>query len=112
MYQPLIPAIYHELNNKSVQKMDKILYMGTIMASVAYIMCGVFGYVTFSNHKNVEALMEKQNILECFPTNMVIIKICQVGVLFMVLFASPFCVLPAKDSFEQLLMPNSVKFTF
>ena len=59
MYQPLIPAIYHELNNKSVKKMDKILYLGTIMASVAYILCGVFGYVTFSNHEKVDYLMNK-----------------------------------------------------
>lgn len=30
----------------------------------------------------------------------------------MVLFASPFCVLPAKDSFEQLLQPSGEKFSF
>lgn len=112
MYQPLIPAIYHELNNKSVQKMDKILLLGTLLASVAYILCGIFGYVTFANHADVEALMGKQNILECYKGGMTIVKVCQVGVLLMVLFASPFCVLPAKDSFEQLLLPTGAKFTF
>ena len=53
MYQPLIPAIYHELTNKSVKKMNKILYLGTGLASCLYIMVGIFGYVTFSNHREV-----------------------------------------------------------
>lgn len=59
MYQPLIPAIYHELNNKTVLKMDKVLILGTLVASCAYVMCGLFGYVTFANHSNVKELMEK-----------------------------------------------------
>ena len=59
MYQPLIPAIYHELSDKSVKKMDKVLSLGTLLASVLYVMCGLFGYVTFANHSNVKELMEK-----------------------------------------------------
>ena len=55
----MIPAIYHELKDKSVQKMDKVLCIGTTVASIAYVMTGLFGYVTFANHDNVQELMER-----------------------------------------------------
>jgi len=108
----LIPAIYHELKEKSVWQMDKVLCIGTTAASVAYVVTGLFGYVTFANHDNVQELMERQNILDCYEDDLVIIRVCMLGVLTIVLFASPFCILPAKDSFEELLMPEGKKFTF
>lgn len=39
------------------------------------------------------------------------IKICIIGLLFVVLFAAPFCVLPCKDSLEELLLPGKQTFT-
>ena len=53
MYQPNIPAIYHELTNKSIKKMNYVLFFGTLLATVMYILCGLFGYATFSNHRSV-----------------------------------------------------------
>ena len=47
MYQPNIPAIYHEMKDKSMFKMKKVLASGTAIASFSYIFTGVFGYVTF-----------------------------------------------------------------
>ena len=40
-----------------------------------------------------------------------IIKSCLIGLLVVVLFASPFCVLPCKDSVEELIMPDNKKFS-
>ena len=50
MYQPNIPAIYHELKKSSMFNMNKVLIIGTSIAVIAYIMAGLFGYVTFSTH--------------------------------------------------------------
>lgn len=38
------------------------------------------------------------------------IKSCLIGVLLVVTFAAPFCVLPVKDSIEELTMRNQQKF--
>lgn len=50
MYQPNIPAIYGELNRRHLHNMKKVLAIGTGMASVAYILVGMFGYVTFAKN--------------------------------------------------------------
>lgn len=113
MYQPNIPAIYHELKRKNLMNIKKVLGIGTLMASISYILTGVFGYVTFAMHKDqdgnpdVERIMEAQNILKADYGGIHIIKVCLLGVLIIVLFAAPFCVLPAKDSLEELLLKDS-----
>ena len=111
MYQPLIPAIYHEVKGKSMGKLNTIVGMGTLVASIAYIICGIYGYATFSMNADVEEKMKAQNILDNYRKNVTIGKICLIGVLFVVTFASPFCILPSKDSLEQLLLPPNTKFT-
>lgn len=100
MYQPNIPAIHQELKKRSVMNMQKVLLIGTTLATVAYIMTGEFGYATFSLNENVDVIMEKQNILKGDYDGSNYIKACLIGVLIVVLFASPFCVLPCKDSIE------------
>lgn len=49
MYQPNIPAIYQELEQKNLKNAKCILVGGTILAAVAYIMAGIFGYVAFAD---------------------------------------------------------------
>jgi amino acid permease len=110
MYQPNIPAIYHELKKSDMFNMNKVLVIGTSIAVVAYIMAGLFGYVTFSMHPDVDKIMNAQNILKAPYGELPIIKCCLIGLLVVVLFASPFCVLPCKDSVEELLSPDK-KFT-
>jgi len=110
MYQPNIPAIYHELKKSSMINMSKVLYIGTAMATIAYVMTGMFGYITFSMHPEVDKIMNDQNILKAPYGGSVIIKVCLIGLLVVVLFASPFCLLPCKDSVEELLMPAGKKF--
>ena len=91
--------------------MTKVLTRGTGIATFAYILCGIGGYVTFSLHPDGKAIMEKQNILLADYGGAQIIKVCLLLLLAVVLFASPFCVLPSKDSFEELLMKDGVKFS-
>lgn len=93
--------------------MKKVLLSGTGIASVAYITVGVFGYATFALSSNVCQLMEDQNILKADYGKNAVIEICLIGVLFVVMFASPFCVLPVKDSLEELFIKDKeVKFSF
>lgn len=111
MYQPNIPAIYHEMKDKSMFKMKKVLAYGTMIASISYILTGVFGYVTFVQHPNVDVIMNRQNILKADYGPNVIIKTCLIGVLSIVLFAAPFALLPVKDSIEELVMKRGQKFS-
>jgi hypothetical protein len=53
--------------------------------------------------------MNDQNILQADYGNNNIIKVCQLLMLIVVLFAAPFCVLPSKDSIEELIMGESRK---
>ena len=57
MYQPNIPAIYHELKAKNMGNINKVLSLGTLMASIAYILTGMFGYITFAKRLNVDQIM-------------------------------------------------------
>jgi amino acid permease len=58
MYQPNIPAIYGELNRRHLHNMKKVLAIGTGLASIAYILVGMFGYVTFAKNPQVCQIME------------------------------------------------------
>lgn len=104
--------MYSELKIKDLKNMNKVLIGGTAIAAVAYILVGIFGYVTFSLSPDVYCLMEDQNILKADYGQNVPIKICLIGVLFVVIFASPFCVLPVKDTWEELFIKDKkVKLT-
>ena len=109
MYQPNIPAIYHELKSKNMMNMQKVLWIGTGIATVVYILVGMFGYVTFAMNPQVDEIMDQQNILQADYGDNNTIKVCLLLMLMVVLFASPFCVLPAKDSIEELVMGESRK---
>jgi len=113
MYQPLIPAIYHELTDRNMKNMNTVLGMGTVITAVIYIIVGIFGWVTFTKNDYYDAIMQKQNILIADEFGgygySKIMKACGFLILFVVLFASPFCVLPAKDSVEELFLGKQRK---
>ena len=48
MYQINIPAIYSELENPDMGKIKRVIILGTIMAALAYVLAGIFGYVAFA----------------------------------------------------------------
>lgn len=113
MYQPLIPAIYHELSEKNIKNMNTVLGLGTAITAVIYIVVGIFGWVTFTKNEFYTEIMEKQNILIADEYNGYgnnkVMKACGFLILFVVLFASPFCVLPSKDSVEELMFGKQKK---
>ena len=115
MYQPNIPALYQELKHKNLVNMNKVLWYGTFIASIAYIMTGMFGFVTFSLLPSdlLRTTMNDQNILKApYNPDKFMMKFCQVSMLVVITFASPFVILPVKDSVEQLTMTEGRRFNF
>lgn len=113
MYQTNIPMIYNELADKSLVTIRKVLIIGTVGATVCYLIAGIFGYVTFINNKVfLDEIMEKQNILEVeqYQGN-VAIYICRFTMLFVVLFATPLSILPCKDTCEELIWGGDHRMT-
>lgn len=47
MYQVNIPMIYVELEKREAKAMSKVIYLGSTVAVLFYILVGVFGYATF-----------------------------------------------------------------
>jgi amino acid permease len=42
--------IYHELKNKSLDKMWKVMLRGTVGSTILYVIAGLFGYATFAQY--------------------------------------------------------------
>ena len=85
------------------------------MAAVAYIIAGMFGYIAFADGSTDEELdkMFSDNILtapykDANGNTPIVIYISLFGMMVVVLFATPFCVLPTKDSIEEV---RNRKFT-
>ena len=106
MYQTNIPMIYVELEKKDLPHMWKVMRNGTVGATIAYLLAGIFGYATFANYKDVDARMEQQNILKCYP-NITANYISLFGILIVILFATPVTILPCKDTVEELFLKRS-----
>ena len=111
MYQVNIPAIYTELEKPSLESIKKVLTVGTIIAAIGYILAGTFGYVAFAAGETEVQLKEvfaKGNILQApwyMPDSKdtpIVIYISLFGICIVVLFATPFAVLPTKDSIEEI----------
>ena len=63
MYQPNCPAIYTELKVKTLPNMRIVLGAGTTLASICYIVVGLFGYATFSKRSDIVTIMHDNMIL-------------------------------------------------
>jgi sodium-coupled neutral amino acid transporter 11 len=98
MYQVNIPLIYYELERRNAGTMAKVLVRGSLAAVVLYAMVGVFGYLTFVHTPDVIT----QNIFEAPYGNNTAIIVGQFTLFFAVVTAAPLCVLPAKDTVEEL----------
>ena len=111
MYQINIPAIYNELEQPDLGKIKKVLAIGTILAAVGYILAGMFGYSAWSAGETKDELAKVfsyGNILQA-PYHLpgtdktpIVIYISLFGICLVVMFATPFCVLPTKDSIEEV----------
>lgn len=71
MYQVNIPCIYLEMEKRNLKTFAKVLSFGTTLAVLAYVVIGIFGYVTFVD--NVEALMDKNILLAPYGNNVPIL---------------------------------------
>jgi amino acid permease len=111
MYQTNIPMIYVELEKKDLKHMWKVMRNGTIGATIAYLLAGVFGYVTFANDPFVKEKMNQQNILKCYPDGVTANYISLFGILTVILFATPLTILPCKDTVEELFLEPEQKLT-
>jgi len=92
--------IYVELENKNASEMGKVIGAGSSVAVFFYSLVGIFGYAIFVN--NEEALCPK-NILQADFHGNKLIDIGNFCLLFSVITAAPLCVLPTKDSIEELM---------
>lgn len=103
MYQPMVPAIYKNLDNRNIERMEKVLLRGSYGAVFLYILIAVFGYLTFANNdEQLAILQEKQNILELDYQSNIYIDISMVWLIFTVMSSGPLWMLPCKDTWEEV----------
>eukprot|EP00345_Euplotes_harpa_P014465 CAMPEP_0168355826 /NCGR_PEP_ID=MMETSP0213-20121227/24802_1 /TAXON_ID=151035 /ORGANISM="Euplotes harpa, Strain FSP1.4" /LENGTH=236 /DNA_ID=CAMNT_0008368151 /DNA_START=903 /DNA_END=1613 /DNA_ORIENTATION=- len=103
MYQPSVPIIYNELNQKTTSSMRKVLIFGSVVVVSLYILAAIFGYLgIISQPALLDTLISKSNILEVNYDNWAF-NIAVLGLLFTVIAAVPICLLPAKDDFETVV---------
>lgn len=107
MFQVNIPEIYLELEQKEVRQMAKVVSSGCAVAVGLYILVGIFGYATFLDPSISKNLCSK-NILEADYSHNAVIGLGNFALLFSVMSAAPLCVLPAKDTVEELLFKEGM----
>jgi len=83
--------------------MNQVLIIATVIACTCYALAGFFGYATFALYANVDEIMKKENILEA-PYNNGWVLAAQFLLLAGVVLASPLCLLPCKDTIEELYL--------
>ena len=49
MYQVNVPSIYQELEVKNLGSAKKVIFGGTALASLLYMVGGIFGYIAFAD---------------------------------------------------------------
>jgi hypothetical protein len=79
--------------------MATVIAVGSSVAVIFYCMVGVFGYATFV--MDMGQLCSK-NILQADFKGSVAIQLGNFALLFSVICAAPLCVLPSKDTVEEL----------
>ena len=85
--------------------MAKVISSGSSVAVLFYILVGVFGYACFASTKSgVNQLYNlcNGNILQADFNSSIPIQIGNFSLLFSVMAAAPLCVLPSKDTIEEL----------
>ena len=104
MYQPNLPSVYSELQTKTTKTMWRVIIAATLIAVICYTLAGYFGYATFAAYPNVDAIMMKANILQAPYGSNGWILASQFLLLAGVVLASPLCLMPVKDTIEELYL--------
>lgn len=96
--------IYVELEKRNAKQMSKVVASGSAVAVLFYIIVGIFGYATFAQpSKEPELCTDKNILMAASYKNSIPIQIGTFSLLFAVICAAPLCVLPSKDTIEELL---------
>ncbi len=91
--------------------MDKVLMRASLGAVVIYLLVSTFGYLTWvGTEKGLEKLKETQNIMEVDYDGNIAFSIAIISLLITLFASAPLCILPAKDSFEELYYPEGMSF--
>ena len=108
MYQPNIPMIYRELNYKSYNRMEKVISRGAGSVVVLYLFAAIFGYIGLvSNDVGLQTLIESKDVLEV-KYNSRFFNVAVLGLLIATFAATPLCILPSKDTYEELAYPHRI----
>lgn len=106
MYQPNIPIVYRELERKNYRRMEKVIVRGSGSVVFLYILAAAFGYLGLVGNKEyLQILADESNILQVPYTNWGF-RIAIIGLCFAIFAAAPICVLPCKDTYEELVYPE------
>ena len=104
MYQPNLPAVYSELKIRTYSTMWFVIFFATSIACICYGFAGYFGFATFACDSNVKEIMEMENIFEAPYQGNKFILVGKLVLLAGVILASPMCLMPAKDTIEELFL--------
>ena len=94
--------IYVELENRSAAQMGKVIAGGTSFAIIVYIIVGIFGYAIFAQDPG-QLCVDKNILMAPKLRDSIPIEIGAFALLFAIICAAPLCVLPSKDTIEELL---------
>ena len=90
MYQPMIPAIYKNLERRNFKRMEKVVLRGSYGAVFISILIAVFGSLTFTSSPDQLKLLEiKQNILELDYKQNFYFDIAVISLIFTIMTAGP-----------------------
>mmetsp|Transcript_1471 Transcript_1471/g.1717 ORF Transcript_1471/g.1717 Transcript_1471/m.1717 type:complete len:217 (-) Transcript_1471:217-867(-) len=111
LYQPTVPMIYNELQNKSKPRMRRVLIIGGIVVTILYAFDSVFGYLgVISQEALLNTLLTKKNVLEVEYGSWAF-NIAVLALLFTVIFSVPIIILPTKDDFESVFFGKNTMTT-
>ena len=106
MYQPNIPIVYRELERKNYRRMEKVIVRGSGSVVFLYILAAAFGYLGLvGNPEYLKILSDESNILQVPYTNWGF-RIAIICLNFAIFAGAPICVLPCKDTYEELVYPE------
>jgi len=103
MFQPAIPIIYIELENRSYKRMWKVVFSLTVLVTTFYFLMSTFGYLGVVHQPHMlKVLISQANILEMHYYS-VFMKIATIALLFSLFMWVPGNILVAKNSVELLI---------
>ena len=91
--------------------MRTVMFWATGIAITCYILAGFFGFATFANYPDVDDIMEQENILNAPYGGNGWILLSQFLLLIGIVLATPLCLLPCKDTVEELFLGQTRRMT-